>query len=103
MVANSFPTRQQLPPTKYDDDLENRLVNFLDARHVPERSAVHFKVRGGKVVVRGPVHSARAKWLCLECCRHVAGVIKLVDEIVVELPSKKTPRRSVKPRATKRV
>ena len=102
MVASTFTTRQQLPATRYDDDLENRLMNFLDARHVPERSAVHFDVRGGRVVVRGPMHSARAKWLCLECCRHVAGVIKLVDEIVVELPPKKSSRKVVKYRTSRK-
>ena len=86
MVANISRTPLVPPATGYDEDLEHRLVNFLDARHVPEREAVHLDVHGGTVVVRGPLHSDHAKWLCLECCRHVAGVIKLVDEIVVELP-----------------
>ena len=98
MVATSSTTRQQFPTTKYDDDLAHRLVNFLDARHVPERAAVHFDVHGGRVVVRGPVHSARAKWLCIECCRHVAGVIKLVDEIVIKTPPKKDVHKGRKKR-----
>ncbi len=56
---------------------------------VPGRKSVRLDVRVGAVVIRGPLSSSRAKWLCIECCRHVAGVINLVDEDVVEQPKKK--------------
>jgi len=98
MVAKFSATGQQSPETKDDIDLEHRLVNFLYNRHVPESKSVHLDVHGGTVVVRGPLHSGRAKWLCIECCRHVAGVIKLVDEIVVERPRKRTGRSGSKHR-----
>lgn len=103
MVAKLSTESQQPPETKDDIDLEHRLVNFLDARHVPGRELVHLDVHGGTVIVRGPLHSAREKWLCIECCRHVAGVIKLVDEIVVELPRQRTRSNGTQPPASARV
>lgn len=67
-----------------DEDLEHRLVNFLYERDVPERRTVQLDVHGGTVVVSGRLRSRHSKWLCIECCRHVAGVIKLVDELEVQ-------------------
>lgn len=84
MVTKPLRMRQLPSEIKNDLDLEHRLVNFLHARHVPGTESVHFDVRRGTVVVSGPLGSARAKWLCIECCRHVAGVVKLVDELIVE-------------------
>lgn len=72
---------------KFDRDLEHRLVNFLHARHVPECERLHVRASSGTVVVQGRLASDRTKWLCVECCRHVAGVIKLVDEIDVDSPA----------------
>jgi osmotically-inducible protein OsmY len=64
-----------------DRDLEHRIINFLQERHVPECQGVQVKAAVGTVVVSGQVSSAHSKWLCMECCRHVAGVIKLVDKV----------------------
>jgi len=93
MVANLIRTPvAELPEeTTEDENLEHRLVNFLYGRHVPERESVQLDVHGGTVVVRGRLHSRHAKWLCIECCRHVAGVIKLVDKIKVESPVRNRP------------
>jgi hypothetical protein len=33
----------------------------------------------GRVVLKGTFPSPRAPWLCVECCRHVPGVIAVVD------------------------
>jgi osmotically-inducible protein OsmY len=105
MVAKTFQKRRKPLETKDDIDLEHRLVNFLHARHVPGRRSVDFNVRGGTVVVSGPLDSARAKWLCVECCRHVAGVIRLVDEVVIERPQNRScvidskPATATKPRS----
>ncbi len=90
MIANISKSGAEFSETIYDTDLERRLASFLHARNVPERESVHIEVYCGTVVVHGPMHSDHAKWLCIECCRHVAGVINLVDEIVVERPRKKT-------------
>ena len=92
MFTKCFTSPQEQRQIKRDEDLKTRLVNFLHSRHVPGRELVHLHVQSGTVVVRGPLRSAHAKWLCIECCRHVAGVIKLIDEIVVEGPRTRTPR-----------
>ena len=71
-----------------DHDLEHRIVNFLQDRHVPECQGVQVKATVGTVIVSGQVSSAHSKWLCMECCRHVAGVIKLVDKVrIASAPS----------------
>ena len=67
-----------------DADLENRIANFLHLRHIPNSKQVQANARVGTVVVSGKLPSRHAKWQCLQCCRHVAGVIKLIDKVVVE-------------------
>lgn len=93
MITKNFTSLQQRRQIKQDDDLRTRLVNFLHSRRVPGRELVRLNVHSGTVVVRGPLQSAHAKWLCIECCRHVAGVIKLVDELVIDAPRPKTHQR----------
>ena len=82
--------------TKADGDLENRLVNVLHERHVPRIDLLRIESRGGIVCVRGELPTSHDKWLCVECCRHVAGVIRLVDEIEVK------PKKRCRP-ATKMI
>jgi osmotically-inducible protein OsmY len=41
------------------------------------------EVAGGTVTVRGEVPDLHQHWRCVECCRHVAGVRAVVDELVV--------------------
>ncbi len=84
MVANSKSTTRPSLPTPHDVDLEHRLTNFLYARHVTGADTVQFDVRRGTVVVSGTLPSGTAKRLCLDCCQQVAGVIRLVDEVVVD-------------------
>ena len=74
-------------PTE-DIDLENRIANFLHQRKVPAGEYLQADAHLGTVVVSGQLPTRHAKWLCMECCRHVAGVIKLVDNVVVQ-PDKK--------------
>lgn len=59
-----------------------RIVAFLRTR-VPDLHAVKVAASGGTVIVRGILPSAHEKWLCLECCRHVAGVVRVIDELQV--------------------
>ncbi|HRX77538.1 MAG TPA: BON domain-containing protein [Pirellulaceae bacterium] len=86
MITKSFRSLQERRQIKQDDDLKTRLVNFLHSRRVPGREFVRLNVHSGTVIVRGLLQSTHAKWLCIECCRHVAGVIKLVDELVIDAP-----------------
>ena len=67
-----------------DSELENRLANFLYQRGVPGKDRVRLYVHGGVVAVSGELPTRYAKWLCIECCRRVAGVIKVIDKMKVE-------------------
>ncbi len=84
-MVTRFLNRLDAPQrhTREDVELEHRLVNFLQERHVLENGSLEVEAHGGVVAVVGRVPSPHAKWLCIGCCRHVAGVIKLVDEIEV--------------------
>ena len=84
-MVTRFLNRLDAPQrhTREDMELEHRLVSFLQERHVLENGSLEVEAHGGVVVVGGRVPSPHAKWLCIGCCRHVAGVIKLVDEIEV--------------------
>ena len=66
-----------------DDDLKTRVVNFLAQRQVSLLHGVAVEVKDGLVTLRGNVRSFYEKQLCLNCARHVAGVIRLVDRIQV--------------------
>jgi len=46
-------------------------------------AAVHVTVIGGTMTVRGNLPTDFEKHVCLECCRRVPGVLRLVDELVV--------------------
>jgi hypothetical protein len=74
-----------------DIDLEHRLANFLYQQNVPDTDCIRLDARGGVVVVSGELSSQHAKWLCIECCRRVAGVIKIVDELKVAPATVKFP------------
>ena len=88
-MANS---NQELIPTRVaygvcsheaDEDLRRRIVNSLDAHGVSEANSLVVESNDGLVVVRGRLPSSQAKRQCVECCRHVAGVLKLVEELQV--------------------
>jgi hypothetical protein len=46
---------------------------------VPGLAGLELSADGGHVVLKGTLPSTRAQWLCVECCRHVPGVIAVVD------------------------
>ena len=75
-----------------DSELENRLANFLYQRGVPGKDRVRLYVHGGVVAVSGELPTRYAKWLCIECCRRVAGVIKVIDKMKVEPAISELPK-----------
>lgn len=86
--------------TVADVDLENRIARFLHQRHVPNCTRIKAHAHGGTVVVSGKLPSRQAERLCIECCRHVAGVIKLIDNLEVKTePVRKRTRRRVSERS----
>jgi hypothetical protein len=66
-----------------DLDLERRLTNYLLLREVPACDSVQLVVHGGVVVLNGVLPSEYDKWICVECCRRVAGVIRIMDRLQV--------------------
>jgi hypothetical protein len=76
-----------------DLELEQRITSFLFQRHVPGGDGIRLIAHGGVVAVSGRVPTRSAKWLCIECCRRVAGVLRVIDNVTIaafvnERPSK---------------
>jgi osmotically-inducible protein OsmY len=90
-VAMDIPKRSEIvsTPSQFAEgntadghDLQCRIQASLTNR-VPELKRVRVTVFGGTVALRGEVRSLRDKRLCLECCREVSGVIRVVDDLLV--------------------
>ena len=76
---------KNLEPLAAEDALLNRRVmNFLHNREVPAAQGLAVESHFGTLVISGKLASKRDKWLCLECCRRVAGVVKLIDHVRVQ-------------------
>lgn len=71
------------PSPVADKDLEARVKNFLIGYRMPTLSQVRVEADHGAVRLRGKVNSFFQKQLCLSCCRRVAGVLRVVDELDV--------------------
>jgi osmotically-inducible protein OsmY len=63
-------------------DLQTRIMACLKSKF-PSLRGVRVTVIGGTAAIRGEVSSKEDKQLCLDCCRQVAGVIRIVNELVV--------------------
>jgi len=70
-------------------ELGRRLRIYMSQRGVASLQRLSIEVDGGIVTLRGTVSSFYERQLCL-CCQHVAGVIRLVDDLKVESPFEKT-------------
>jgi osmotically-inducible protein OsmY len=81
MVTTSATMRDQLDPA--DIDLKRRVVSYLVGRHVPGLRHLQVEAHNGTVTLRGRVHTFYEKQLCQNCCRRVAGVVNLVDNVDV--------------------
>ena len=68
---------------RMDEDLKHRVANFLGHAIWRRLRRVGVEAKDGLVTLRGNVRSFYEKQLCLNCTRHVAGVIRLVDRIEV--------------------
>ena len=66
-----------------DRDLEQPIVGYLARRHVPSLRQLAVEAKNGIVTIRGQVRSFYEKQLSSHCCRRVAGVVQIVDEIDV--------------------
>jgi osmotically-inducible protein OsmY len=67
-----------------DSDLKRRVELFLQQKGVSSLPRLSIEVEGGHVMLRGTVRSFYERQLCL-CCQHVAGVLRVVDELKVDV------------------
>ena len=66
-----------------DDDLRQRISSFLGSRHFPAFRSLQVGVQNGSVTISGTVCSFYEKQVALDSCRRVAGVLSMIDRIVV--------------------
>ena len=69
-----------------DEDLRRRIRSYLASRHFPAFRKLAIKVQHGAVTLTGRVRSFHEKQVALNACQRVAGVLALIDEILVERP-----------------
>lgn len=74
-----------------DGALARRASLCLRTRGICGADQVVIKVASGTVVLCGQLASRQEKRVCLECCRHVAGVIRVVDQLTVSAPQAGMP------------
>ena len=86
MDSAFFPTPTpfaEQPVSAEPHDLKWRIQACLRER-IAESREIYLAVMGGTVVIRGQVMSHHEKRVYMECCRHVPGVVRVVDELLVE-------------------
>lgn len=64
-------------------ELTRRVIHFMSDRQIPGWEELHLDAEGGTILISGRLPSTHSKWLCLECCRHVAGVVAVIDRVAV--------------------
>jgi carbon storage regulator len=79
--VDPLPDRTNTPSIP-DIDLEQRIRNVLISHGVRVAGQLKVEACSGAVTLSGYLPSVREKWLCVECCRHVAGVRQIVDTLL---------------------
>jgi len=64
--------------------LRRGILEYLKKRQLPSVLSVDVETEDGVATLRGVVTSPYARWACRECCRHVTGVIRVIDELQIE-------------------
>ena len=70
------------PDSTERHELMWRIMACLRGR-LPEIEGLHVAVVDHTAALRGTLRSQHDKRLCVECCRHVPGVMRVVDELTV--------------------
>ena len=65
-----------------DLELRRRIVNYLHQR-LADLGSLEVETHHGTAILCGVVPSNSVYWRCLDCCRHVPGVLHVVDRLVV--------------------
>jgi len=94
MLLNTNPTISIVPalvvssPADHvDNDLRRRVKTFLSTRHRPGLRLLDVEAHRGVVTLRGKVKTFYEKQLSAQLARRVAGVVRLIDEVVVNHPA----------------
>lgn len=82
--CNDEQKAMAMHPGPRDRELERRVISFLIGKHLPGLRQIEVEARGGVVTLRGRVRTFYEKQVCHQCCRRVAGVLKLIDAIEVD-------------------
>jgi osmotically-inducible protein OsmY len=78
-----------------DEVLARRVTLCLLTRGLCGAEQVAIKAAGGTVILCGELASRESKLECLECCRHVAGVVRVVDQLRLSAATKNVPSTRV--------
>lgn len=77
----------ELRQTRIDElELLQRVKSFLAGRHYSPLRNLRVQVLGDSVIVSGIVSSFHERQVAIECCKRVAGVRHVVDEVTVNSP-----------------
>ncbi len=76
------PTHFAAGDAAFGHDVARRIAACLRER-MAELKGIHVAAFGNTAVLRGEVRTAEEKRLCVECCRHVPGVMKIVNDLTV--------------------
>jgi len=66
-----------------DQELQFRVQAFLNSRHFPTFEELNVEVHEGEVTLSGALSTYYEKQVAINSCRRVAGVLALIDEIVI--------------------
>src|SRR5687768_8704160 len=77
-----YPTVLQ----SHDNELKNRILTCIHSLRIVRVEGLQVRVAGGIATVCGRLRSTRDYDLCLQFCRRVPGVVRIVDELEVDPP-----------------
>jgi len=84
---------KKIRPEEHQDlDLKNRVGRYLDSQHFPSFRRLSIEAERGCVTVIGTVCSFYERQVAISSCQQVAGVLKLIDQIVVDNSFRSVPR-----------
>jgi osmotically-inducible protein OsmY len=75
------PTRFAEGDAAEGDDLKRRISACFGERF-PSLKSIQVAVFGKTAALRGEVRSLQEKFECLECCRTIPGITRVVDDLI---------------------
>ena len=66
-----------------NDDLQRRVQNYLNDRNLNSFDSLNVDADRGQLTISGVLNSYYDKQVAINSCRRVAGVLSVIDEIIV--------------------